>query len=158
MNEVRRTQIFVTTVALLVVIVHALLPNITIDSISLVLLVIAVLPWLIPLLKSLEFPGGWKLEFQELQQAKNEANKAGLLSTKSATEKTKRNPKKSLPLYSFELVLDQDPNLALAGLRIELEKRLVQIATSRGLNVEKMGVGSLLRSLKPKTSTIAGRK
>jgi len=51
---------------------------------------------------------------------------------KNGTERQKRKSIKALPLYSFELVLDQDPNLALAGLRIELEKRLVQIATQGG--------------------------
>ena len=152
MNRIWRTQIFITVLALVFALTHLLWPNLSIDNITIFLLAVAVLPWLIPLIRSVEGPGGWKLEFQELQQAKNEADKAGLLitSTKNGTEKAKRKSIKALPLYSFELVLDQDPNLALAGLRIELEKRLVQIATSRGLNVEKMGVGSLLRVLNQK--------
>jgi len=39
--------------------------------------VVAVVPWFAPLFKSLEFPGGWKVEFQELQKAAIRAEQAG---------------------------------------------------------------------------------
>ena len=139
MNEVRRTQVFITVVALIVAIVHVVWPNITIDGVTVFLLVVALLPWLIPLLKSLEFPGGWKVEFQELEKARNKVDKAGLLS--------KRSRKKRVVAYSFESVLDKDPNLALAGLRIEIEKRLLQIAKLNHLDATRASVGQLLRLL-----------
>ncbi|MBI3169863.1 MAG: hypothetical protein HYZ22_15380, partial [Chloroflexi bacterium] len=139
MKEIRRTQIFITLVALVVAIIHVVFPDLTIDAITVFLLVIALLPWLIPLVRSLEFPGGWKVEFQELEKAKNKAEKAGLLSSKRKITKK--------PSYSFETILDRDPNLALAGLRIELEKRLVQIAKLNNLNVSKASVGQLIRLL-----------
>lgn len=135
MNEIRRTQIFITVIALLVAIIHVVRPDITIDAITVFLLVLALLPWLIPLIRSLEFPGGWKVEFQELEKVKNKADKAGLLS---------KNKSKS---YSFESLLNKDPNLALAGLRIEIEKRLIQIAKLNNLNFERSSVGQLLRLL-----------
>lgn len=135
MSEIRRTQIFITVIALLVAIIHVVRPDITIDVITVFLLVLALLPWLIPLIRSLEFPGGWKIEFQELEKVKNKADKAGLLS---------KNKSKS---YSFEPLLNKDPNLALAGLRIEIEKRLIQIAKLNNLNFERSSVGQLLRLL-----------
>lgn len=140
MKEVRRTQILITFIALVIVIVRIIFPNLTIDAITVLLLVLALLPWLIPLVKSLEFPGGWKVEFQELEKAKNKAEKAGLLSI-NKKKKTKASS------YSFESILDKDPNLALAGLRIEIEKRLVQIARLNNLDISRAGVGQLLRSL-----------
>lgn len=139
MREIRRTQIFITLVALMVAIIHVAFPDLTIDAITVFLLVVALLPWLIPLIRSLELPGGWKVEFQELEKAKNKAEKAGLLSNKAKQAKT--------PSYSFESILDKDPNLALAGLRIELEKRLVQIAKLNKLNVSKASINQLLRLL-----------
>lgn len=139
MREIRRTQILITLVALLVAIIHVAFPDLTIDAITVFLLVVALLPWLIPLVRSLEFPGGWKVEFQELEKARNKAEKAGLLSNKAKQAKT--------PSYSFESILDKDPNLALAGLRIELEKRLVQIAKLNKLNVSKASINQLLRLL-----------
>jgi len=139
MNQIRRTQVFITLIALFIGIAHVVWPNIEIDAITVFLLAVALLPWLIPLIRSLEFPGGWKVEFQELEKVKDKADKAGLLS------KAKR--KKTTTSYSFESVLDKDPNLALAGLRIEIEKRLVHIAKSNKLDISKAGVGQLLRLL-----------
>lgn len=139
MNEVRRTQIFITFTALAATIIHIAWPAIAIDAIAVFLLVVALLPWLIPLIRSLEFPGGWKVEFQELENIKKNADKAGLLS--------KNDRKKKAKSYSFESVLDKDPNLALAGLRIEIEKRLIQIAKLNNLNIERSSIGQLLRLL-----------
>lgn len=135
MKRIKQTQIFITVVALAVAIIHVVRPDITIDAITVFLLVLALLPWLIPLIRSLEFPGGWKVEFQELEKVKNEADKAGLLS---------KNKSKS---YSFESLLNKDPNLALAGLRIEIEKRLIQIAKLNNLNIERSSISQLLRLL-----------
>jgi hypothetical protein len=142
MKEVRRTQIFITLVALVVAFIHVLWPDLTIDAVTVFLLVVALLPWLFPLLKSLELPGGWKIEFQELEKARKKVEKAGLLS--------KRGRKRKALSYSFESILDKDPNLALAGLRIELEKRLVQIAKLNQLDVNRASVGQLLRLLNQK--------
>lgn len=41
----------------------------------------------------------------------------------------------------------EDPNLVLAELRIEIEKRLRQLASVYGLKKTKGGVGALLRAL-----------
>jgi hypothetical protein len=139
MKELRRTQISITLVALVVAIVHVAFPNVTMDAITVFLLVVALLPWLIPLVKSLEFPGGWKVEFQELEKAKSKAEKAGLLSSKKKETK--------IPSYSFESILEKDPNLALAGLRIEIEKRLVQIAKLNKIDATRASIGQLLRLL-----------
>lgn len=65
------------------------------------------------------------------------ADAAGLKSSESDSEHAQ---------YSFQLVADQDPNLALAGLRIEIEKKLVELAQSRGLIADngKHSIGALL--------------
>ena len=47
------------------------------DAITLALLAIAIVPWLAPIFKSLEFPGGLKVEFQELQKAAQRALQRG---------------------------------------------------------------------------------
>jgi hypothetical protein len=115
-----------------------MLPSIKIDIITLTLVVIAIIPWLAPLFKSLEFPGGWKVEFQDLKDAKDKADKAGLLGTESIVKK---------PQFAYLQVADQDPNLALAGLRIEIEKRLVRIAQVNNISMPHVAVGQMLRIL-----------
>jgi hypothetical protein len=65
---VRALGPFLTLGALVLVAVHLIWPHVRIDSITLVLLAVAVLPWLGPLFKSVELPGGWKFEFQEFKR------------------------------------------------------------------------------------------
>ncbi len=131
------TQITITIVALIIAAVHLKCPDLKIDLITLTLLLVAVVPWLAPIFKSLELPGGWKIEFQELQKAKERADEVGLLSGEV----------QSAVSYSFQLVADNDPNLALAGLRIEIEKRLNQIAESYQIDTGRSSTGRLLRLL-----------
>ena len=129
----------VTLCALILAIAHLIWPNIAIDAITLALVVIAILPWLAPLVKSLELPGGWKVEFQELQKAASRADTAGLLAAV---------PSRSEGSFSFQSISKRDPNLALAGLRIEIEKRLSKLAEVNNVALRRpMGIGQLLRAL-----------
>lgn len=105
------------------------------------LLALACLPWLIPLvrssewpLKSMKLPGGLEFEFNELEQIGANAKSAGLL--KPAKQK-----------YSFEAIFDQDPNLAMAGLRIELERRLLELGQIARIDITEKGLSRLVRSL-----------
>ncbi len=146
MNNTRRIQVFITVASLLVLGIHLLWPTIVLDGTSLVLIAIAILPWLVPLLSSIELPGGLKLEFQELEKAKKRADKAGLLasSKRNGKKKTPKINKRTDSSYPFELVLKDDPNLALAGLRIEIEKRLISLAIANGVYKKYYGVPVLL--------------
>lgn len=138
-SSLKRLRKIVTLSALGLALGHLIWPGLAIDGITLALIVIAILPWLAPLVKSLELPGGWKLEFQELQKAASRAETAGLLAPQeqAAVEK-----------YAFQSMAERDPNLALAGLRIEIEKRLSSLAEVRGLRSSRsVGIGQLLRVL-----------
>jgi hypothetical protein len=80
-----------------------------------------------------------KVEFQDLENVAKRADAVGLL---AATESTPKQPP-----YSFQLVAATDPNLALAGLRIELERRLDALARAHGYDGPARGIGNLLRYL-----------
>lgn len=136
----RRAQVTITVAAVAIATAHLIWPELKIDAVTLVLLVAAMVPWLAPLFKSVELPGGWKVEFQDLERARAEVENAGLVAEPSEQDRGKE-------YYSFQLVAEEDPNLALAGLRIELEKRLRELAAVRGLEVRRGGVGTLLRQL-----------
>ena len=129
----------ITLSAIVIIVAHLIWPALAIDGITLALITIAIIPWLAPLFKSVELPGGWKVEFQELQKAKDDADKAGLLAPTSDVDKT--------PRYSFLSIAEDDPNLALAGLRIEIEKRLQNIAEARNIPARKQSDGSLMSIL-----------
>jgi hypothetical protein len=136
--DVARLRSWVTLAALTVALVHVVFPRLAIDAVALVLIVVAVVPWLAPLFKSVQIPGGWKVEFQELQAVAAKADDAGLLSPA---------PAKPEEEYAFQSVAQRDPNLALAGLRIELEKRLVRLAEAHDVGTTMQGMGRLLGEL-----------
>lgn len=139
MKAQRKTQIAVSAVAAVLAVAHVFFPDLAIDATTLFLLAVAVLPWLLPLFKSMEFPGGWKIEFQELQDAGKRAEAAGLLD--------ETPPFAPRPEHSFQIVADEDANLALVGLRIDIERRLGRIAENAGLGSTRMSVGRLLKVL-----------
>jgi len=66
--NIRRLQYGITIAAVVIAILHIIFPNLIIDAITITLLFIALVPWLSPLFKSLEFPGGLKIEFQEMKE------------------------------------------------------------------------------------------
>src|SRR5262245_40373902 len=109
----------ISLVALLLAVVHLVLPTLAIDPTTVLLLAVAILPWLRPVLQSVELPGGLKLNFKETEE---EAERIGLLAPA---------PKEAEPTYIA--IAKEDPTLALAGLRIEIERRLRRIAEARGL-------------------------
>jgi ABC-type multidrug transport system fused ATPase/permease subunit len=61
-------SIVVTGLALAGVIAHLIWSDLAIDAIALALVGIAILPWLGPILESIELPGGFKANFREVQQ------------------------------------------------------------------------------------------
>lgn len=136
---IKKLRQIVTLGALLLALIHLIWPSLALDPITLALIIIAILPWLSPLIKSLELPGGWKIEFWELQRAASRAESAGLLASK---------PSKTEEAFSFESIAKRDPNLALAGLRIEIEKRLSLLARAYCISSDRpTGINQLLRAL-----------
>lgn len=117
-------QILITAGALFVALLHSIFPDIRIDSSTVALIVIAVIPWLGVLFRSLELPGGLKIEYQEIKEAKNAAVEAGFLENEAS-------PKKPKQTYAFEAIAEDDPNLALSGLRIAIESRIREIYNSK---------------------------
>jgi hypothetical protein len=76
MQHIRTLQIALSVIASVLLVVHLIWPAIRIDAIAVSLLLIAILPWLSPLIKSVEVPGMGKVEFQELKDKVEEAQGA----------------------------------------------------------------------------------
>jgi len=133
-----KIHLAISLLALLLAGLHAFLPSVQVDLITLTLFAIAVLPWLGSIFRSVELPGGLKVEYQDLRKAEEKATKAGLLKRKEGREKEE-------PVYAT--IAGEDPNLALAGLRIEIERRLRQIAQAHDVDASRKGIGQLMRQL-----------
>lgn len=135
----RRVQLTITVGALIAALVHLIWPDIAIDSVTFALLLLAAIPWLLPLFKSVEFPGGWKLEFRDYERAKKNAQSAGLLGVPEVPAASQK--------HLFESLAHQDPNLALAELRNQIERRLLELAAIGGVELKIGGLGYLLKTL-----------
>lgn len=130
----------ITLIAVSIIIIHLIYPN-KIDVITLILLSIAALPWVEPLFKTIELPGGVKIEFSDLEQTQQDAEKAGLLTPSLP------NGNSSDKNYGFQSIAHEDPNLSLAGLRIEIERRLRELAKSRNIESPHYGISKLMSAL-----------
>lgn len=64
-NARLRTGISAGAVGLLAI--HLIRPDLHVDSITLGLAVLAILPWSALMIESADFPGGWKVKFRELE-------------------------------------------------------------------------------------------
>jgi hypothetical protein len=60
-------KLAVTGVALLALVLHLVWEKTRLDTTGLVLVLLALLPWLASVLSRAELPGGWKLEFQTVK-------------------------------------------------------------------------------------------
>lgn len=132
-------RLLISAGALGLALTHLVWPHLAIDSATLVLFGIAVVPWLGSIFRSIQFPGGWRVEYRDLQRATQLASAAGLMAA--------RTPEVAALEPAIQRTADYDLNLALAGLRIEIEKRLLALAASRGIAVRDRGIGQVLRSL-----------
>ena len=139
MKKITIIKILSTSVAVILSIIHMYYPSIRVDSITLGLLVVTVLPWLTPIFKSVELPGGMKFELQEFKEIEEKADKAGLIGKDVRDLNTVE--------YTYQLVAKDDPKLALAGLRIELEDKLRKIAYKSGIAANHKGLGQILKAL-----------
>jgi hypothetical protein len=124
--------------ALIVLIVYLIWPF-SLNPVVIVLLCIIILPWLSPVLKSVELPFGVKIEFQDLKKLEEKAERVGLVSHSTSSLLK--------PTYSFQSVASEDSRLALAGLRIELETRLNDLLKSKGYEESRRGIIAAVRQL-----------
>jgi len=152
--------------AILLLILHVLCPDLGIDITAIALLFIASLPFSGALLKilaswgvkNIEFPGGIKIEMAEAKAATDKvirgwasmklpALKASGTVTVSEPDPTQNQIPTEDPIASIREVANTDPNLSLVAFRIEIEKRIRQIAESYQIRSYRTSLGKLIREL-----------
>ena len=150
MTAKRKTKIFITTSAVLVGLTHLFFPDLKIDAIFITLIVVAIIPWLEPLLKSVELPGGLKVEFQDLKKIEDEAKKAGLIKVDNTDTPKATTQISNSETYSFIEIAEKNQELALVGFRIEVEKRLRSLADKYSIESNKFSITKLIDALNQK--------
>jgi hypothetical protein len=116
-------KILITLLALGLGAIRVWIPELTIDHVTVALIIVALLPWGGSVFKAIELPWLGRVEYPEIQKIKQRAEEAGLVQPHTYTNDD------SVPTYSFENIASEDNNLALAGLRIEIESKLQKLAS-----------------------------
>ncbi|WP_077735372.1 hypothetical protein [Bacillus sonorensis] len=117
-------------------------PELNIDSISVMLIVLALVPWFIQYIKSLEINDLGKVELiteDQKQAIQKNADEAGILTGTKENEISNN--------YTFYNLRYEDPKLALAGLRIELESTLIKLVEKNSLDGQRFGLNKMTNIL-----------
>lgn len=119
-----------------------------IDTTTVLLLLLAFAPWLLLVVKSFKLPGGTEVQTRELRDLSRAAGEAGLVGKTPSTGTGRR-----VPLWIT--VAPEDPTLAMAGLRIEIEGRVRTMAELMGLPFGQPSYMGLVENLSG-VGTISG--
>ncbi len=65
----------VSVAAVILAVIHLLVPRLALDTITLVLVAVAALPWLGPVFESVELPGGWGFKYRQLKRQQQEVSR-----------------------------------------------------------------------------------
>lgn len=133
----------ISVVAVSAIAVRIAFPEIKIDLVTLGLMIVAVLPWLSELIESAKFPGGWEVKFRDLREAGEKVTS----SSEPPPTASHQPPPVTQSQPSYVSVADQDPNLALVGLRIEIEQRIRQLSKRHDLPMNWGSLSKLIREL-----------
>jgi hypothetical protein len=140
--KVRALQIVISFLACVLLVAHLIWPDLKVDAITLTLFGMAIVPWLGSIFKSLEVPGGWKFEFKDFAKAVTNAEASGLLTPKKVALKGQARSD-----VTYSALLDTYPKLAVIGLRVDIEKRLRELADRSGITDQKASASTLTRQL-----------
>jgi hypothetical protein len=144
-------QIIFTGLIFAFICLHLIFPKWAIDSITVTLLVLIALVWVLPWVKTLKIPGGTEIEMREMVQSAEESL------AKVDLPKIPRPPTNLVAVVDgqdenkplLKQFFEQDPNLALAGLRIEIEKRLTTLGKRRKVQLSSLtGISKMIQVLK----------
>ena len=141
-------KVTISGIACFLLLVRIFWPELKVDSVTLGLLVVGVLPWLSNLIESAKFPGGWEVKFRDLEIAGREITKTVSPLTLAQSVAPLEEPRPS-----YLKTASDDPNLALVGLRIDIETRLRKLAEINGIS-GNLPLGRMLRELRPHNAMI----
>ena len=109
---------------LTIAVLHSIFPQITIDAITISLIILAFLPWIPSLIKEISLPGGTKITLRDLKKPSDNIIKE----SKIVNIEPKIDEKQSKRQKQLENIISEKPNLALVYVRIEIEKKIRDLA------------------------------
>ena len=137
--------------------VHIFWPNFGIDITSTTLLLIAILIWYLPYIKSIKIPGLLEIELRDLKSATDKITGAVPRPREAVPKKVSKAVKLDAILVEekdsisvLKKIAESDPNLAFVGFRIELEKKLLELGEKHGIETKRKSLGMIVKRLTEK--------
>jgi hypothetical protein len=151
-SQVKRSlKIAISIGAILLAGAHVVFPSIAIDATTLILLFLALVPWILPFVKSIDIPGVGTINLADTKAATDKITKTETPATRSidtgVAEPSIGTTVGETDLTNLWSVFETDPNLALVGFRIEIEKRIRQIAEKAGIDDSRKSLARVAREL-----------
>jgi hypothetical protein len=130
-------KIGISVVASVLIVAHITRPTWKVDSIVLGLLAFAILPWIQKFIESAKLPGGYEIKFRDLNEAgKQIAAGQEAIESENESKLLDESTSSKAPVDTSMALIQSDefdPNIALIQLRLEIEKRLRNLAHMKGL-------------------------
>lgn len=146
MELLKLAKVF-STIAISLVVLHLIWPGLGIDAVTIALMLLAAAPWLLPHLKSMELPGGVKIELKDVKEATALVIE-GAKATPVPAEVQREAKDLERQLEMLRGVGERDSNLMLVGFRIEVEKRLLELAATNGFYLPRVSLLRVIDTLK----------
>ncbi len=118
--------VIMVVLGIILIVVHGFWNELfLVDSFTVIILLIISIPFLSHLIKRAKVPGA-EFEFrEEIENTKKIVQESVEKAKASANGKRKQTKFETFDLYTARRMLRSDPVLALASLRIEIEKKLI---------------------------------
>jgi hypothetical protein len=148
----RPLKIIISVLAIALTLIHQFIPAAKIDATTLLLIAAAIVPWALQYLKGFEIPGVIKIDFLDAKAATDKVTQtfitpgSGQLTTSGNPPVIRNRPTTDL-VADLRAIYERDPNLALVGFRIEVEKRIRELARAQGLADDRDSLQRLIQAL-----------
>ena len=148
-RNLKLISIGISLLYVFLIIIHAIFPEFSIDTTTIALIVILIFPWLLPYIKTAKLPGGIEITTREVQQLEEVTQRSAIGTIPVATRPPEAPPLPSprTPQPTRSILFRADPNLALASLRLDIERKLREIALRRGFDVARLPLRQILNIL-----------
>lgn len=154
-------RVLLTLVALGVAAVHMFVPSVIVDTITLILLVLAAVPWFLHYIRELEVPGVVKITLKDTKAVTDKLAAGvsgkgvdvrvvvppGEVTVEGHPPTVDVAPTHEDSFESLRQISKADPNLAMVVFRIEVEKRLRRIAVAAGESSSQRSLQTIVRTL-----------
>jgi hypothetical protein len=141
-KKMKKTAWVISITCISLIVLRIIWKDLNFDTIGLLLLLIGFSPWFVPIIKSVELPGGYKVELRKIENALEKIDSIKHVSEPLISFSTLTNISQQDELLDFNTI--DDPNRALIFFRFEVERILIDIIKATENKPVNLGTEKIL--------------